>query len=223
MNLRDCKLTTLFFLFGLGACTATQTHDDIKLAQPLAKGEGVVLLADAYFSVVTNDLDENVNECLGDGIRKVNPQLRIVPAQTFRTLLYPYFSTSTSPHTTEEYQALINKPLIRQRIARLGVRYLVVSSGAATRNDSHGGILCGGGYGGAGCLGMAWYDRKTEFKAQIWDLKRGSLDGTIQTKSTGTGVIPALLLPFPVYMPATESASCQELGVRLGNALTRVP
>jgi hypothetical protein len=117
---------------------------------------------------------------------------------------------------------LINKPLIRQRIAALGVSYLVVRSGA-TSNDVHNGILCGGGYGGGGCLGLAWYDRKTEFKAQIWDLKRGSLDGTVQAQSTGTGVIPALLLPFPAYMPATESASCRELGARLAKALTRMP
>jgi hypothetical protein len=221
MKLPASNATMFLFILYLAACTTTKTQEAIKSLQPGGQDEAVVLLADA--SDQENYRDDKVEDCLGDGMREVNPQLRIVPAPTFRTLLYPYFSTSTSPHTPENYQAIFNKPVIQRRIAALGIRYLVVQSKANTSNDKHGGILCGGGGPGAGCFGLSWYDRKSEFEAKVWDLKQGSLKGTVQTQSTGTGIIPALLLPFPLYLPATESASCQELGSRLAKAIIRKP
>lgn len=166
--------------------------------------------------------DSKTYDCLSEGILDNNPGLKITNADVFRDTLFPYFSAHTSPHSQEEYKAILSNPRAQKRITALGVRYLITLVEARTKNDGHGGILCAGGYpGGAGCLGLFWWDRDTFLNAQIWDLGNVILAGNIHIQSTGTGVLPAFILPIPVYMPATETASCQELGDQLGKSINR--
>ena len=89
-----------------------------------------------------------------------------------------------------------------------------------TVTDWHGGILCGAGYGGGGCLGLSWWDRKSDLGFAIWDLQVKSFAGNVQAKADGTGIMPAFVLPIPVYVPATESAVCKEIGAHLANVLS---
>ncbi|MBK8814173.1 MAG: hypothetical protein IPN42_01030 [Methylococcaceae bacterium] len=212
------QITVFSLFFNLIACTSTHTQQEASQVQPLKSIEKVVLIGD--FNVKSEFSDEKVFDCLADGILDINPKLAIIKPEEFRNQLFPYFTGSTSPHTPEEYKALLNNPLVNRRIKAMGVRYLITLIESKTGTDYNGGIVCGGSYGGGGCIGLGLWDRNTRLDAQIWNLQSGNMDGNVQTQAEGTGVMPALLLPIPLYFPATEAATCQELGEKLGNILS---
>lgn len=217
MTCRILKITLWLYLTNLIACTSTQTRHETNPIHPIDAGELVALLGDTNGN--SEFSDAKIYDCLSEGMLDINPKLQIMKPDMFRTNLYPYFSASTTPHTQEEYKTLLNNDLVRQRIKALGIKYLIILIEAKTQNDGHGGIFCGGGVGGAGCLGLYWWNRDTLLNAQIWNLDNANLEDNVQTQAKGTGVLPALLLPFPVYMPATEAAACQELGEHLAKKL----
>ncbi|MBP1751076.1 MAG: hypothetical protein H6Q52_3615, partial [Deltaproteobacteria bacterium] len=164
--------------------------------------------------------DEGVEDCIRPAMYNINPDLRFVPAKQFRENLYPYFTRSTTPHDLEGYKRVLEKPEVRQRIDSLGVRYLIMLTQGEIDTVWHGGIWCGAGYGGGGCLGLSWWDRKSKLGLAIWDLQARSHAGNVQANAEGTGIMPAFGLPIPVYVPATRSAVCRELGTRLGKLLS---
>jgi hypothetical protein len=216
-NLFVCLCILAFTL--LNGCTSTQTEKAISITQPLTSHEGIVLLSDVLNPSVEYT-DKEVNDCLGKWMREFNPKLKFVSANEFRDELYPYFSASTQPHTIEEYQSLLNKRLVRERIKAIQVRYLIVQQEAKTSSeDSHGIILPIGGPQAAGFFGLLWWNRQTVFNANIWDMKTGESKGKIDVHAEGTGILPAFILPIPLYLPATEKASCKELAKHITSAL----
>lgn len=97
---------------------------------------------------------------------------------------------------------------------------MVILINSETVEDWHGGIVCGVVTGGGGCLGLSWWDRKSDMGLAIWDLQTMTFAGNVHAKADGTGIMPAFVLPIPVYMPATESAVCREIGVHLAHLLS---
>jgi hypothetical protein len=218
VNNNSFFLSCILFVTLLNGCTTTQTDEAITLHQPITSGEGIVLLSDFVNSSVEYS-DKDVDKCLGKWMREFNPKLKFVAAHEFRNQLYPYFSASTAPRTVEEYQILLNNRLVKDRIRAMEVRYLIVHGGK-TSQDYHGSILpvFGGGSVG-GFLGLLWWNRHTAFDAQIWDMKTGESKGKINVQSSGTGILPSMGLPIPLYLPATEKASCKELAKHIVSAL----
>jgi hypothetical protein len=209
---------SLLALLCLNNCTTVQFQSDFHDLGLLESGESIVLLSN-YES--TRDFeDKDVDNCIGSAMRRANPELRFVSARLFRENLYPYFMPGTSPRNLEDYESLLDKPEVHQRIAALGVRYLVIFAKSGTKEDSRGGIFCGGGYPVGGCLGLGWWNRKSELGFAVWDLQDRSLTGNVEATAAGTGIMPAFILPIPVYLPATESAVCKEIGLRLARLLS---
>lgn len=153
-------------------------------------------------------------------MQKTSPELHFISAKQFRENLYPYFMPSTTPNSLEGYKNIFDKVEVKQRITALGVKHLIMLVKSGTVTDWHGGIICGAGYGGGGCLGLSWWDRKSDFGFAIWDLQSKSLVGNVQSKSVGTGFMPAFVLPIPIYVPATETAVCKDIGSRLAELLS---
>jgi hypothetical protein len=116
----------------------------------------------------------------------------------------------------------MQKPVVRDRIVSLKLRYLVFLLKKPTVTDQHGGIACGGGAGGGGCFGFKWWNRKSDLRAEIWDLSSANFLGEVNAQAYGTGVLPALLIPIPLYVPATDATACKDIGRYLGRALTGI-
>jgi len=212
------NLLALLLLY-LGACTTVQVQSALKSPGNLSSGENVVLLSN--FGSTRDFDDSDVDNCIGSSMRQANPELGFVPARLFRENLFPYFMPGTTPHTLEDYKNVLNKAEVQQRITSLRVRYLVILTKGGTNTDWHGGIFCGAGYGGGGCLGLSWWDRRSELDFAVWDLQNKSFSGNVQASAVGKGIMPAFGLPIPIYSPATESAVCKELGARLAELLGR--
>ena len=204
----------------LNGCTSTKTQETLEITDCITSSESIVVLSELSTPSAEYS-DRNADECLGKWLRKYDSKLKIIPAEQFRMALYPYFSAGTSPHSIEEYQSLINNRSVRARIQSMQVRYVIVQNEADTVQKGHGAILPFAGPGAGGVIGFAWWNRHTAFSAQIWDLKTGESKGDVKAQSQGTGILPALVLPIPIYLPATEKASCKELAKNIVSALKR--
>ena len=217
---RSASVPFLAVSLCLAACTTTQIRVDRGEHETtrLEAGEAVVVLSgDGKIG------DEEADGCLGEKMRSLAPGLRFVPAVQFRESLYPYFMPSTTPREPEQFKATVNNPLVQQRIATLGVRYLILfGRNYETGNDWHNYIFCGAGAGsggGGGCIGFAWWDRKSGIGAEIFDLTGKSFEGKLEAEAKGTGIMPAFGLPIPLYVPATDSAVCRDTARRLLQAI----
>lgn len=219
MTQRLFHINFSILLFSLCACTSIQTQSQISQLQPAGPGERIALISDN--SEKSEFGDEKVFDCLADGILKINPDLTIIKPEEFRNQLFPYFSGGTSPHTQEEYRTLLNNPLVNRRIKSMALRYLITLIESKTSTDYNNGMICGGGYGGGGCIGLGLWERNTRLNAQIWNLQNGNLEGATKSEAKGTGVMPAILIPMPLYFPATEAATCQDLGEKAGKNFIR--
>jgi len=211
-------IASLSALLFLAACTTVQTQSEFRSHICLSSLENVVLLSNLASDLDFSDKD--VDRCIRPAMLEAAPELHFIPAKQFRENLFPYFMPSTTPYEPEDYRRILGKVEVQERVASLGVRYLIILTKGKTGNEWHGGILCGAGYGGGGCLGLSWWDRKSNLGLTIWDLQEKVHAGNVQADAAGTGIMPAFGLPIPLYMPATQSAVCRELGTRLGKFLS---
>jgi hypothetical protein len=169
-----------------------------------------------------DDTSEDVDGCIGSAIEGVSPKLHIMMPKQFREGLFPYFMPSTTPQSPQGLKDLMQKLIVQKRLASLNVRYLVFLLKKPTVTDRHGGIGCFAGPGAGGCLGLSWWDRKSDLKAEVWDLSSGDFLGKVSAQAYGTGVLPALMIPIPLYVPATDATACKDIGRYLGRALTGI-
>ncbi len=157
--------------------------------------------------------------CLRTGLEKrVTPKPKIMETAAFQDAMFPWFEFEHAPRTARELNALLLRPLVRERIASLGVRYLISIAGGTESGDGFPGLLCGAGGGGAGCLGLAWEDRTSRLNAVVWDIMSGGQAGELSVTSSGTSVIPAFIIPFP-FIAYTEEDACDALAADLAQLL----
>jgi len=208
----------LLALFSLSFCTTVHFQSESISLGSLSARDSIVLLSS--FESSHNFNDDDVDDCIRPAMHKINPKLRFVPAKKFRENLYPYFTPRTTSCDLEGYKSVLDTVAVSQRIDSLGVRYVIILTKGGTDTDWQGGIMCAGGFGAGGCFGLSWWDRKSELGFAIWDLRAKSHAGNVQSEAKGTGIMPAFLLPIPLYVPATKSAVCNELGTRLAKLLS---
>jgi len=157
---------------------------------------------------------KDMDKCLMRYLLKAVPRFSLVRHEKIQDMLYPWMEPGTQPENEQDFAALLRREDVRLRLNGLGVRFLVAFSGSTRTEDWQGGIFCGGGYGGAGCLGFSWADKKTALDAVLWDLADIDRPESAEASESGTSIMPALLLPVPI--PAsTQSGACRELGKRI--------
>jgi hypothetical protein len=163
-------------------------------------------------------LGDELLACLAERMLEVAPEISVVPQRAIRDALFPLLEPATQPASVEAFAALLARPDVRERLARRGLRYLVAFAGRTDKPAPGGGILCGAGYGGGGCLGFAWQDETTSLDAALWQLGNGTAVQREQARSEGTSLWPAFILPIPI--PArTRAAACRDLGARIASAI----
>lgn len=160
-----------------------------------------------------NPLADDIEACLADMLTDKCPELGLMYQQQVRDSLFPLMEPGTQPASEEAFAAMLTRRDVRDRLAGKGLRYLVTFTGG-TQSDHGGFILCGAGYGGAGCLGFAWIDKDTRIDAVIWELYRQEQGAHLEDSARGTTLIPAFLLPIPIPAP-TVSKACEGLGRRI--------
>ena len=191
-------------LLGLSACPAP--------TEMTTKGTASIDRASDEFVVLYPE-DECLNVALTE---KIQGKARVYPTKGFQDAMFPWFEREHAPRTLEDLRTLVARPKVAERIATLDVRYLI-SVAATQSSDVFPGLLCGGGYAGAGCLGLMLDDKKTSLEALIWDLRDVSEAGKLTSTSSGSSAALGIIIPI-VFAAYTEEEACRELAASIAGS-----
>ena len=202
----------------LSACGVTARIEPYKQTNSVInEGEQVVILARKHHA--THEAEAEFIECISEGLAKGRDGLEVHSTTAFEDQLYPWFEPSLAPLDTDEFTELLEKPGVLERVEATGVRFVVWLDGSTDRTASGGGITCAAGVGGAGCVGLAWWEDDARYDATIWDLELLTSAGTIYADFLGRSVMPAIIIPIPLIV-RPRARACKGLTEQLKNFLT---
>jgi hypothetical protein len=202
----------------VGACGVTARLEPYKQTDAvIADGEHVVVLARKQHS--THEAEEEFVQCLSDGLADGKNGLDVHASKDFEDKMYPWFEPSTAPLSTEDLTVLLARPGVRDQVRSTGVRYLVWVDGSTERVASGGGITCAAGVGGAGCMGLAWWEDDSRYDLTVWDMRDVESEGTIYADYKGRSVMPAIVIPIPL-ITRPQAHACRGVTDQLRQFLT---
>jgi hypothetical protein len=130
-------------------------------------------------------------------------RVSVVPAELLLGAVWPWFAGTADAVATS---AAMTLPWFALRASDAGVGSIVVIEDWGKSDDERGGMLCGISFGGGGCLGLQWTDTTESARASVTRLAggNGSNEASI-TRTATTFVMPALVLPIPIWIPQKTS------------------
>jgi hypothetical protein len=201
-----------------GACGVESHLEPYKQTDVVvSKGEQLVVLARKQHS--NHEAEEGFVQCISDALAKGDSRLEVHSTKAFEDSMYPWFEPSTAPLSTDDLSRLLEKPEVMQQVKKTGVRYVVWLDGSTDRVASGGGITCAAGIGGAGCMGLAWWEDDSRYDATVWDIMQAESAGTIHADVKGRSVMPAIIIPLP-FIARPQAAACRGLTQQLKQFLT---
>jgi hypothetical protein len=202
----------------LGACGITSRIEPYKQTDAvIAEGEHVVILARKQHS--SHEAEEEFVQCLSDGLADGRNGLDVHSTKEFEDKMYPWFEPSTAPLSTEDLSVLLDRPGVLDQVRSTGVRYVVWVDGSTDRVASGGGITCAAGVGGAGCMGLAWWEDDSRYDFTVWDIQDSESEGTIYADVKGRSVMPAIIIPIPL-VTRPQAHACRNITDQLRQFLT---
>lgn len=225
----------LALCFGLAGCMTAKIEEMREAPTQISSDEAVVLLAKPHLEGTgTEDkfLDCLERELVGQTVsadvaaqqrsgKPVQPrsQLAKSPFQIyadhhFIDALYPWLEPSTAPANAQGFSAFLARPGVSDRVNAMGVRYIIWIDGVTQKTDGGGSIACAAGPGGAGCLGLGWWEKTSDYEATVWDLRQGISAGSLTTDVKGTSVMIGAIAPIPLIAPV-QSTACDRLAGQL--------
>ena len=192
----------------VAGCSVTSRMEPYKRTDAVInEGEQVVVLARKHHS--THETEAAFVDCVAGALASGSDGLEVHDTVAFEDQLYPWFEPSRAPLSTDELSELLDKPDVFERVQGTGVRFLVWLDGSTDRVASGGGITCAAGVGGAGCMGLAWWEDDARYDATVWDIQE--LDSTGPFTPTSGADRPFRPSSFPYRSsPAPEQPHAGE-------------
>lgn len=224
---------------GIAGCMTAKIEELREAPTQIKSDEAIVLLAKPHLEGTgTEDkfLDclerELVGEAVSAGVanrqragKTVDPRsnlangpFQIYADHQFVDSLYPWLEPSTAPANAQGFTNFLARPGVTDRISTMGVRYIVWVDGVTLKTDGGGSIACAAGPGGAGCLGLGWWEKTSDYEATVWDLRDGISAGSLTTDVKGTSVMIGAIAPIPLIAPV-QSTACDRLAGQLKSFL----
>ncbi len=197
---------------GLGGCVVSRVEESREAVARMSDSESIVILVRRQS--VQSETEEGFTDCVRGYMKRGSVDLALGGEEAFLDALFPWFEPRLAPTSADALPELMELPGVSERIAESGVRYLVWVDGQTEVTGGGGNISCSIGTGGAGCLGLQWWDNDSTYKASIWDLKFAESAGTISSEATGTSYLPAVVIPIPL-IARTKAAACKGLAKQL--------
>jgi hypothetical protein len=205
-------------LLALGACGTTSRMEPYKQTDAvIGDGEQVVVLARRHHA--THEAEQRFVDCISDALERGAEGIAVHPSTEFEDKMYPWFEPSTAPLSTDDLGQLLEKPGVLEQVRETGVRFVVWLDGSTDRVASGGGISCAAGVGGAGCMGLAWWEDDARYDATVWDMQELVSAGTIYADVKGRSVMPAIIIPMP-FISRPQAKACRGLTDQLRQFLT---
>ena len=196
----------------LASCTSTTVDEFRQGATGINSDESVVILGRRHSS----DYETRAEfvDCVGERMTTGNDALSVIPEKQFVDAMFPWFEPRTAPLRTRDLERLMSEPVVADKMAEFGVRYMVWLDGFTETSGRTGTISCTVGPGGAGCFGFGSWEDDSTFDARVWDVASLQNVGTISTDATGQSYVPALVIPIPL-IARVEANACIRLADQL--------
>jgi hypothetical protein len=216
----------------LAGCMTAKVDETRQVAATIQANESIVLLKKPQLEGVGTEevFLDCVQERLGGEL--VHPEagqtakasrtskipFKIYGEQEFTDALFPWFEPSTAPGNAAGLRTLLQRPGVTERLAQINVRYVVWLDGNTRKTDGGGSVACAAGPGGAGCIGVGWWEKESGYVASIWDMHSATEIGSVSADVTGTSVLIGAIAPIPIITPVRRAA-CDRLSDQLRSFL----
>jgi hypothetical protein len=145
--------------------------------------------------------------CIADAFPPPAALRSDAPAAALRDALFPWLDPGVAPTGAEEFAALLETRLVRERLNAIGVRYLVVLAGGPAGSHTTD-ALAMVPYGGF--WGILKERQEYALQASVWDIQSRTIVGVGQGSwSRAIGMV-GVFLPVPLYY-STEAQTCDEM------------
>lgn len=221
--LSSLKFTWLLLVVLISACPApTKTEIQVIGSDKFAKSRNNAIVLFPTHDNVAIGKEENFINCLNKNLRnKIANRVNIIDTRVFQDHTFPWFEPNYAPTTIDEMNALLSQPVVRERIASIGVQYLINIAISSDDDVEIPGIFCGGGYGGAGCLGVYYDNKKTKVYAVIFDIVDGVRTFSLSATTSGKSVGFAFIIPV-LFLADTEKGACKALSDKIGQLIIEI-
>ena len=213
------------------ACMTSKVDETRQVAAAIQANESIVLLKKPQLEGVGTE--EVFLDCVQEklGGQLVHPEqgqvvhastgkvpFKIYGEQEFTDAMFPWFEPSTAPANAQGLRVLLQRPGVTERLQQIGVRYIVWLDGNTKKTDGGGSVACAAGPGGAGCIGVGWWEKESGYVASVWDMQNAMEIGTVSADVTGTSVLIGAVAPIPIITPVRRKA-CDQLSQQLRSFL----
>ena len=202
----------LLMLMSLSACVTARIEDNRVGNTGINDGEGIVILAKSYH--LGNDTETDFIKCVSSTISKGSTAIRVLPTNTFKDLLFPWFEPRTAPADTKSLANLLTRSQVRDVFQNQNLRYIVWLDGNTDSSGGGGSMSCAIGPSGGGCFGFAWWQNDSKYEATVWDVQDTKNEGNISAEYSGTSFMPAIVVPIPLFA-RTQAKACKGLANQL--------
>jgi len=213
VNSRVAAVVLLGCLYGITGCRTTTVVDEYRIEPAtIAEGESIVVLGRRHD--MDKDTERDFVKCVGESLTGSATDLNVIPEAEFVDAMYPWFEVSTAPMDVSNMQRLLENPAVAGRLETFRLRYFVWIDGFTETTDSTGSVSCAVGPGGGGCLGFKSWDDESHYEASIWDLEQQGVSGKINTETSGTSYVPAVIIPIPL-LARVKATACSAMADQL--------
>ena len=200
----------------LSGCVTSRVEQLRQTETALQADESLVILGRANYSEM--ETEESFTQCIATALSRGSTALNLIPEDTFKDQLYPWFEAVTAPTSADQLAHLFTHPGVTEQIEAANVRFLVWIDGNTITTDQGGGITCSISVAGGGCFGMSYWEEDASYEASIWDLKTLSSAGEILADANGTSYLAGLVIPIPI-LARPGSEACKVLAAQLKHFL----
>ncbi|MDO8907332.1 MAG: hypothetical protein Q7W55_02405 [Pseudohongiella sp.] len=202
----------LCLLMLLQACTTTTIDEFRQGATGINSDEAIVILGRRQGAAYETRAE--FVRCVGDRMARGTGAITVIPEQQFVDALFPWFEPRTAPLRSDDLQQLMAQPLVTEKMAEFGIRYIIWLDGQTETTSRMGSISCAVGPGGGGCFGFGSWEDDSSFEARIWDVSSHTSVGTISADANGQSYMPAVFVPIPL-IARVEANACSSLANQL--------
>ena len=201
-NIFRCTVITLSILV-LGGCITATVEEVRERATGITMSDAVVVLG-RRSRPSNNETEIDFIDCVADNLD--DNAIKVLNEQEFVDATFPWFEPRTAPVSANELPALLDEPLLAQRLEQLGLRYVIWVQGQTKRVSQSGSMTCGVGAGGGGCFGFLTWENDASYEASIWDTQQQRAAGRVSSDAAGTSYMPALVVPIPIIARVQNNA-----------------
>jgi len=215
MNKRSAFLATAqaVIVLVLTSCRTTTVIDEYRITPTsIDTAESVVVLGRR--DGMDKDTEADFVTCVGKSLSSSSSRLRVVPEREFVDAMYPWFEVSTAPMDVSNVEQLLQNDAVAAKIEGFHIRYFIWIDGFTETTDSTGSVSCAIGPGGGGCIGFKSWDDEANYEASIWDLAEANVSGKINTETSGTSYVPAMIVPIPL-LARVKATACNAMADEL--------